>query len=170
MLKLITYPNKILQETLPEFDFDSPIMDPYLLEEEMIKVMVNSNGIGLSGNQVGINARVFVMQTQNLPEIYTPFALFNPELIGSSEELELGSEGCLSFPDLAFKIKRPKYIITKFFDRNNKERIIEFEGIDARCFLHELDHLNGICFTEKVSKLKLSMSAKKQRKNNGRTK
>lgn len=169
-MKLITYPNKILQETLPEFNFGNPIMDPYLLEEEMIKLMIESRGIGLSANQVGINARVFVMQTQNLPEVYTPFALFNPELIGSSEETDLDNEGCLSFPNLTFKIKRPKYIITKFFDRDNKERIIEFEGIDARCFLHELDHLNGICFTEKVSKLKLSMSVKKQRKNNGRTK
>jgi|688.fasta_scaffold63512_2 peptide deformylase len=170
MLKLITYPDNILDTALPDFDFDNPIIDPLALEEEMVKIMIESNGIGLAANQVGVNARVFTMQTQNLKEVFTPFALFNPKVITVSPDSELGEEGCLSFPNMFLMVKRPEHVIVEFLDRNNNKHIIRLDGIDARCFLHELDHLNGVCFTEHVSKLKLQMAIKKQRKLNGRTK
>jgi peptide deformylase len=170
MLKLITYPNDILNKSLPDFDFNNPVMNPYDLEYQMIILMDQSNGIGLAANQVGVEARVFVMKTQKIEEIYTPFALFNPSIIEVGTEEDLDEEGCLSFPDLWIKVKRPSYVVAEFFDRDNNKRIIKFEGIDARCFLHELDHLNGTCFIEKVSKMKLDLAIKKQRKTNGRTK
>lgn len=170
MLKLLYHPNDILDKTLPDFDFNNPIMDPFELEEQMIQIMVQNNGLGLSANQVGLETRVFVMSTSNLKDVYTPFALFNPKIIATSPEEELDDEGCLSFPSLFFKIKRPSNIVIEFFDRTNKKCIIRLDGIDARCFLHELDHLNGICFTSKISKLKLDLALKKQRKYNGRTK
>jgi peptide deformylase len=110
------------------------------------------------------------MQTQNLKEVFTPFALFNPKVITVSPDSELGEEGCLSFPNMFLMVKRPEHVIVEFLDRNNNKHIIRLDGIDARCFLHELDHLNGVCFTEHVSKLKLQMAIKKQRKLNGRTK
>lgn len=169
MLSLIHYPDQILDKNLDEFNFDNPIMDPFLLEESMIILMDKENGLGLSANQVGLNARVFVMQTSNLPDVNTPFAVFNPRIIDISQEMELGEEGCLSFPGLFFKVLRPKNIVVEFLDRNNLKRIIELTGIDARCFMHELDHLNGICFIDRISKLKLNLALKKQRKNNGRT-
>lgn len=167
MLKLITHPNKILQEKLTDFDFQNSVMDPRQLEENMIQIMLASQGIGLAANQVGINARVFVMKPHNLKDIYTPFALFNPTIVAEDTEEILGDEGCLSFPGIYFKIKRPMHVIAEFFDRDSNKCIIRLDGIDARCFLHELDHLNGICFTEKVSKLKLAMALKKQRKRYG---
>lgn len=170
MLNLVTYPNDILNKSLPDFDFSNPIMNPYELEEQMVILMDKSNGIGLAANQVGIEARVFVMKTENIDGLYTPFALFNPSIIEISSEEDLGEEGCLSFPDLWIKVKRPIHVVAEFFDRDNNKRIIKFEGIDARCFLHELDHLNGTCFIEKVSKMKLDLALKKQRKLNGRTK
>lgn len=168
-MKLKLHPEDILKKTVPEFDFNNPIIDPKQLEEQMIELMIKSNGIGLSANQVGLEARVFVMVTQNLKEVYTPFAVFNPKILEYSEEKELGEEGCLSFPGLFFKLKRPYKILVEFFDRDNNKHIIELEGIDSRCFQHELDHLNGICFTEKISKLKLDLALKKLRKQNGRT-
>jgi peptide deformylase len=168
-MKLITSPDNFLQKTLPDFDFDNPIVDPSNLEEEMIVLMAEENGIGLSANQVGIDARVFVMFPRNIPEIHTPFALFNPRVLDVSLELEDDEEGCLSFPGLFFKVKRPKSIVVEFLDRARKSYILRLEGIDARCFLHELDHLNGICFTDRISKLKLDLALKKQRKKNGRT-
>ena len=79
-------------------------------------------------------------------------------------------EGCLSFPDLWLKVKRPKSITAEYFDRNGNKCIIELTGIDAKCFQHELDHLDGVCFTSKISPLKLALAIKKQRKHNGRTK
>ena len=87
-----------------------------------------------------------------------------------NNEKELGEEGCLSFPDLWLKVERSKSLIAKYLDNTGQERIIQLEGLDARCFLHELDHLDGVCFTDGLSPLKLAMAIKKQRKLNGRTK
>lgn len=170
MLKLLTHPNPKLQEQLPEFDFDNPIVDPYVLEEEMVKLMYNANGIGLAASQVGINARVFTIMTRNLDGVTEPFAVFNPKIIAASDEIEDGEEGCLSFPGLFFNVKRPIHVVVEFLDRNKNPVIIRLDGIDARCFQHELEHLNGICFTSKISAVKLAMAVKKQRKQNGRTK
>jgi len=170
MLELVKFPNSILSETLPDYSFENPIMDPLDLEKEMILLMAKENGRGLSANQVGIRARVMVIKTVNLAGALTPFALFNPILLETDNELVQDYEGCLSFPDLFLSIKRPKNAVIQFLDRNKKEYIIELNGVDARCFLHELDHLNGICFTNGISKLKLDMALKRKRKLNGRTK
>lgn len=170
MLKLLTYPDNFLKSTLEDFNFNNPIVDPKELEEQMIQTMIAENGIGLAASQVGINARVFVIKTQQLNGVHTPFAVFNPKIIALDPEETAGDEGCLSFPNLFFKVKRPEHVVAEFFDRDGNKCIIRFDGIDARCFLHELDHLNGICFIDKVSKLKLDMALKKQRKLNGRTK
>lgn len=168
MIKLVKSPNPILQEPLPAFDFNDPIINPYELEEAMINLMIEENGRGLAANQVGVRARVFVIRTENLPGVVTPFALFNPEVISADIEQVQDYEGCLSFPNLFLPVKRSKNLVAKFLDRDNKEFIISFQDIDARCFLHELDHLNGVCFTDGMSKLKLDLAIKRQRKLNGR--
>lgn len=149
------------------FDFDK---NPEELEKDLIETMMSNNGRGLAANQVGILKRVFAIKLENHPNITEPFAVFNPSIIRISEGQELGQEGCLSFPNLWLEVKRPSTIEARYFDKLGKECTIELSDIDARCFLHELDHLNGICFTEKVSKLKLDLGLKRQRKINGRTK
>jgi len=168
MLELVKYPDKILQEHLPDYDFENPTIDSYSLEEQMIQLMISENGRGLAANQVGIRARVFVMRPEQLEGVVTAFALFNPILLGSDEEQIQDYEGCLSFPNLFLPVTRPKNVVVQFLDRDKKEHIIELKGIDARCFLHELDHLNGVCFTDGMSKLKLNLATKRQRKLNGR--
>jgi len=170
MLKLITYPNEILDNSMPDFNFDDPIMDPRELEELMVKLMYAENGIGLAAPQCGVNARVFTMYTRNLTGVTEPFAVFNPKILAVSDEQIQDYEGCLSFPNLMLPIKRPENVVAEFLDRDKNTCIIRFDGIDARCFLHEYDHLEGVCFTSKVSKLKLDLAIKKQRKRNGRTK
>ncbi len=167
-MNLITFPNDILKRSMPDFDFNSNI-NPEHLEEDMIDLMQKSRGIGLSANQVGIEARVFVMKPQELDD-KRAFALFNPILLEHSDEENVDEEGCLSFPNLYLQVKRPEKIKVQYVDKHQNICIIELTGIDARCFLHELDHLNGVCFTDKVSQLKLNMALKKQRKKNGRTK
>ena len=172
MLKLHLHPEPILNKVMPDFDWDNPVMDPRDLEEHMVKLMYAENGIGLAAPQVGIEARVFVIYTRNLQGVTEPFAVFNPKILAVSEEVEQGEEGCLSFPGLFFQVKRPYHVVAEFFDRDKNSCIIRFDGIDARCFLHEYDHLEGVCFTSKVSKLKLDLAVKKQKKrmSNGRTK
>ena len=155
---------------MPDFDFDNPVIDPKTLEEEMVNLMVAENGIGLAAPQVGVETRVFVITTRYLQGVKYPFAVFNPQVVAVSEELQSDNEGCLSFPNLFFHVKRPQKILVEFFDREKNKFTITLEGIDARCFLHELDHLDGICFTDRISKFKLDRAIQQQRKRNGRTK
>jgi peptide deformylase len=162
MLKILTYPNKILDEQVPEFDFENPIMDPKELEKEMLAAMFASNGIGLAAPQVGIKTRVFVMGHALMPD--NSFALFNPEVVNSSTELREVDEGCLSFPNIFAKIKRPSWIEVKYKTSNGEEQINRFEGYDCVCFLHELDHLDGIVFKDRLSSLKWALSVKKSKK------
>ena len=165
-MQLIKHPNKVLKEVAIEWNFEVDTNAPEL-EIDMVKLMIDSNGIGLAANQVGLLKRVFAIHLQN----QVPFCMFNPRvLISSNEQVEDSEEGCLSFPGLFLKVKRFKSITAEYFDRQGKKCIIELEGIDARCFLHELDHLDGVCFTDKLSPLKLAMAIKKQRKLNGRAK
>jgi peptide deformylase len=99
--------------------------------------------------------------------------MFNPKVISVNENLQANEEGCLSFPNLWLDVKRPVSIESEYFDRDGNKCIITLKGIDARCFLHELDHLNGIVFTQKVTPMAVLLAQKKQlnkRKRNGRTK
>jgi peptide deformylase len=160
-MHLIKSPNPWLERKVKEFNFDN--LDAISVSSEMIELMDNAGGIGLSANQVGLDAQIFVMKP-HLLENKEPFALINPELESVTVNYEEMPEGCLSHPDLFLKVKRPKGVIAKYLDINAKECKIELYDIDARCFLHEFDHLQGIEFTDRVSRLKLDMAKKKQRK------
>jgi peptide deformylase len=160
-MHLIKSPNPWLEKKVKEFDFNK--LDAISISNEMIELMDTAGGIGLSANQVGLDAQIFVMKP-HLLENKEPFALINPELESVTVNYEEMPEGCLSHPDLFLKVKRPKGVIAKYLDINAKECKIELYDIDARCFLHEFDHLQGIEFTDRVSRLKLDMAKKKQRK------
>ena len=169
MLKLIISPDPVLTQSAIDWNFEID-GNAVELEQQMLAVMVNQqHAIGLAANQVGILKRVFTIQLQNHPSITEPFAMFNPAIISVNENLILSQEGCISFPNLWLEVKRPESIVSEYFDKLGNKCIIELSGIDARCFLHELDHLNGICFTDKVSQLRLALARKKQqkRKHNG---
>lgn len=163
-MKLIDSDDPILkQQTLP-WDFENHI-NAAEIEREMLDLMKASGGIGLAANQVGLDRSVFVMQLKDGREL----GFFNPTILTAEGE-QLSEEGCLSFPNLFLTIKRYKKITAMFLDNSGKRCIIELEDIDAKCFQHELDHLNGVCFTDGISKLKLERALAKQRKLNGRTK
>jgi len=171
-MQLLESPDSWLDKTVKPFNFDE--LDAVQLSGEMAKIMMDKQGIGLAANQVGVDAQIFVMRPLLHPEVTKPFAIINPKILEVSEETHTGPEGCLSHPGLVLKVKRPVKLVAQFLDIDAKECILEFSGIDARCFLHEYDHLNGIEFTDRVSKLKLDMAKKKLNKqkrkvNNGWT-
>lgn len=134
------------------------------LEKEMIKFMLAEGGLGLAANQIGIPKRVFVMGSEADPRFPKPFALFNPEILETSSDEILDTEGCLSFPGVWLSIKRPAWVKVRYFDSTGKEHTETYDGYISKCFQHELDHLNGVCFVDKVSKLKLQLALKKKRK------
>lgn len=159
MLNIIKFPDTILRQRMPEFDFNNPIMDPVELEKNMIQVMLASDGIGLAANQVGIETRVFVMGHRDNPEAAQAF--FNPVVTANTVEMADIEEGCLSFPGIYVKIKRPTKIKARWQNSQGEFEEGEFDGYNCKCFLHEYDHLEGIVFQDRVSTLKWAMAVKK---------
>lgn len=163
MLKLHLENDPVLKEQAVNWVFGID-KDPAQLEADMISLMLQCNGRGLAANQVGITKRVFVIHLSGKTD---PIAMFNPSVVKQDTKFAIEQEGCLSFPDLWLSLERPQAIEAEYLDNAGNKRIIELTGIDARCFLHELDHLNGITFDTKTSQLKLARAIKKQRKRNG---
>ncbi len=118
-----------------------------LLIGDMLDTMYDANGVGLAAPQVGVLKRICVVDVS--PEGDEPIVLINPVLLESSGE-QTGSEGCLSIPGKCGEVTRPNYVKVKAFDENMQERILEGEGLKARAFLHEMDHLDGHLYSEKV--------------------
>jgi len=139
--------------------------DAERLESDMINFMLTMNGIGLAANQVNLNKRVFVMGSKNIQGFPQPFALFNPKILEYSREQILDKEGCLSYPGLFLMVKRPKWIVAEYQDSKGNVNEIKVDGYLSKCFQHEYDHLDGICFVDRVSQLKLNLAMKKLGKN-----
>jgi peptide deformylase len=159
--KLGPHETLIQSSTAWDFSIDE---NSQALEKAMIDFMLEAKGIGLAANQIGLTKRVFVMGSHNIKGFPEPFALFNPRILERSTEEVLDDEGCLSYPGLFLKVKRPAWVIAEY--QNSKGDVIEarFEGYLAKCFQHELDHLDGICFVDRVSQMKLQLAMKKLKK------
>lgn len=155
-MKLIKAPDEFLEKQVKEFDFNT--MDAEKISAEMFEVMQKYKGVGLAANQVGLDAQIFIMGEEK------PMTIINPVITEvSTNQVEM-TEGCLSFPGLFMNVKRPDTVGVKYLDTQQKECIIKLEGFHARVFLHEYDHLQGITFDQRVSKMRLDMAKKKQKK------
>ena len=159
-MNLVYYPDPFLDKQVKEVDLENPGFDPKELKEQMIDVMLANNGIGLSANQVGLDAQVFVMGDS----IENSTICINPTVLQYTSETILDVEGCLSFPNIFVKVKRPKEILAKWYNENLEEQVVKIEGYSAKCYLHEWDHLQGVTFKDRVSKMKWDMATKKARK------
>ncbi len=112
--------------------------------EEMFVVMKTHNGMGLAAPQVGIMKRFFIMSHDG-----QDYVICNPKLISANARSESGVEGCLSFPGVRVRVERPESAKIRYTTPGGIKRTRTFRDVLARCFLHELDHLNGIVFTER---------------------
>lgn len=157
-MKLIDSYNPILkQQTLP-VDINT-VPELTNVFEEMHEVMEKNNGIGLAAPQVGLNLNAFVMNCGGNKR-----TCINPQVISVSDDMETEEEGCLSFPKLRLPVNRPFSVIATWIDEIGYEHTETLMGIEARCFLHELDHCYGICFTDRVGKVTLHLAKKKARR------
>lgn len=126
--------------------------------------MNSQMALGLAANQIGISYRVIAMNIQNGVFAGQQLVLVNPEISKLSEEFWEHREGCLSFPRVDLTITRPKYVYARWRDIEGGEHSTVFGELDAKCFLHEVDHLDGKVFKDYVSDLKFMMAAKKAKK------
>ena len=152
--------NVTLDQKLDDVNLEDPGFDPVELKEQMTKVMIESGGIGLTASQVGLTHNVFVMGDS----LTNSTLHINPTVLQYTEEKVLELEGCLSFPNIFVKIPRPKEILAEWYDENLEKQTVKIEGYSAKCYLHELDHLLGITFKDRASKLKWNMATKKAKK------
>lgn len=148
----------LLKMQMPEFDdFGSDKLIATIKALKLTRKLYG--GLGLSANQCGIPIRAFVIGTEDFD-----FVCINPKVIAVSSEMSKDKEGCLSYPGMYMSVARPSWAVVEFQDEYGKKNEMKLDGVTARCFLHETDHLNGIRFTEIVGKTTLQMARKKQLK------
>lgn len=130
-----------------------------VLVDKMTAAMIEKNGLGLAASQIGVAKRLFILNVEN-----TIVCCFNPEIVEQSGDTVVDYEGCLSFPDLWLKVDRSTSVVGRYLDIDGELVERKFEGVLARCFLHELDHVNGVVFVEKVGQVSLAMAQKRRTK------
>ena len=165
-MKLVEETDSILYKGCDPFDFNEPIIDPYELVDELHKIRKEGKGVGLAAPQVGLATQVLVIgmgdfKTEGVSDYDQCF--FNPVITRFSEETELMIEGCLSYPDLVMKVKRPKDIEVTWYSEEGSEVSQSFGGMTSRILQHEIDHLDGITFIKRADRYHLH-KAQKDRK------
>lgn len=133
------------------------------ITEDMVETMYDASGLGLAANQIGLSSNLFVIDVGIVQEKRDPVVIINPVITASEDEV-MGEEGCLSIPDIFAEIKRAQHVEVKGYDLNGNEVRYEAEGILARAFQHEMDHLQGGLFWDDLSKVKRDMLKRKFKK------
>lgn len=162
-MQLVCESSKLLKTPCENINFDSPQIDLDETIASMKKVMKDNDGVGLAASQVGLLYNLFIMENDGK---FT--ACINPEIFTWSDETIFYEEGCLSFPNLRLKIKRSELITCKWHGVDGREYQDRLHKLNSRIFQHECDHLQGITFRDRASKLKLKMAEKKRTKHYGR--
>ena len=121
------------------------------LAKDMLITMYSSKGIGLAAPQVGIQKRLLVIDLNFEDPNSPPMVFINPEIISSSASLDTYEEGCLSIPGVYLNVLRPSSIKLSYRDEMGRPKKMNADGLMARCIQHEIDHLNGVCFVDKVT-------------------
>lgn len=149
----------LLHQVMPEYKGPFPNAVLTKLAKQLSMTRKLYGGIGLSANQCNVAERMFVIGTDDFEMV-----CINPKVVGVSEDEAFDKEGCLSFPGLSMRVKRPFTIMVEYQDLDGKVVQQTLDGITARCYLHELDHMNGVMFTDRVGKTALMMAKEKQKK------
>jgi peptide deformylase len=150
LLPIKIYGEEILRQTATDVEnIDGELVG---FMDSLVQTLKNANGLGLAANQVGLAKRIYAVDMSYFDVVKAPLVLINPvvqELSGSSK----AEEGCLSFPGLYFEVERAEKAVISGLDKNGKEIIVEGTGLVARVLLHELDHLNGKLYIDRLSSL-----------------
>lgn len=161
---LVDCKDPILKEATPTFDFQNPPTDPIELAHDLAQTLIQHSGIGLAAPQIGLPYRAFAMMGEKI------IVCFNPKIVDTSTEQLYLEEGCLSYPEFILKVKRPKKIKVRYTEPNGNIETKVFDGMTARVFQHELDHLDGIVYTSRANKIHLEQARKAKKKLQRKTK
>ena len=160
--EIVLMGDPVLRREAEEVDsFDDDLRE---LVEDMWQTMYHADGIGLAAPQIGVSRRVTVIDLRREDEPEARVALVNPRVVWVSKESEKAPEGCLSIPGMEEVVTRPWSIRVEGFDPDGNEVHIEADELFARALQHEIDHLDGILFPDRISALKRRMLMKKWKK------
>lgn len=155
------WPDQILLTPCNTWNHAQPPIDSLQLNQDLLDTLNATNAIGLAANQIGICYRVLIIRSAEYSEHIT---MYNPIVIEASTTQWIHAEGCLSFPDIELTISRPMTITVNWQDETGNLHTRSFKEIDAKCILHEIDHLDGLVFKQYVSNLKFLQAQKKAKK------
>ena len=148
-LKIHTLGNQVLREPARRVSkVDESIRE---LVRDMLRSMYSAKGIGLAAPQVGIHKQILVIDLDLENATNPPLILINPEIVTSSSSLETYEEGCLSIPEVYMDVIRPAAIKVSYRDEMGRPKKMNADGLMGRCIQHEIDHLNGVLFVDRVS-------------------
>jgi peptide deformylase len=151
MLRIRIIGDDVLREKATKItEFDDDLKN---LADEMIETMHDNDGIGLAAPQVGISKRLLVTDISEIDPEYGPMAFVNPEIIDSQDDVTM-EEGCLSIPDIRESVTRPREITLRYQTVEGEEKTEKFDDWMARVIQHEIDHLEGVLFTDYLSPVK----------------
>lgn len=163
ILPLVSQYDKILREPTKPVDFETmPGNEIAYMAMSLMESCNFHHGLGLSANQVGLPYRMCAINMLGQDKIW---CLINPVVLERSETKSKFKEGCLSFPGLFLDIGRPESVTVEFQAINGEKLVQEFDGLTATCVQHEIDHLDGVVYTDLVSKVKLDMAKRKVKTN-----
>jgi peptide deformylase len=161
ILPLVDFYDPILRTPTKLWDFDAKTaQETQLIAYSMMETLAKYKGLALSANQVGLPYRMFAMNTGDKIWLF-----FNPQIIEQGKNPSPYTEGCLSYPGLYLKLNRPDHVKMRFQAMNGEYIEKEFDGLTAVCVQHEIDHLDGIVYTSRVSPIKLEQAKRKVKKN-----
>ena len=163
-LKVYEYPHPVLKQKAEKVAKVDDEIRSFL--DDMLETMYDAVGVGLAAPQVGVSKRIVVIDVAHPDEEEerNPIYLVNPEIIWHSDEESCQYEGCLSVPDQSAEVNRYKQVRVQYLDYNGKECEIMAEGLLAIALQHEIDHLDGILYIDRISRLKRQMLLKKLQK------
>ena len=162
ILEILTYPHKFLRKTTqPVETVDDDIQK---IIEDMAETMYDAPGTGLAATQVGIDKRIIIYDVAPMDEKPQLQVLINPEILEMEGSTVSENEGCLSVPDYRADVKRAAFVKAKGLDRNGNPVTIETDDFLAVVLQHEIDHLNGILFIDRISSLKRELYKRRVRK------
>jgi peptide deformylase len=165
ILPIKKWPDPVLIKPCQPWNFNNPPLGlQRAIEQDLIDTMLSENALGLAANQVGVCYRVIAMNVQTGEYAGQQIVMFNPTVDKQADELWEATEGCLSFPRVELTIARPKYVYACWYDITGKLHSTVFNTIDAKCILHEIDHLDGRVFKDYVSDLKYQTALRKSRR------
>lgn len=154
-MPIIRYGEPVLETPAKDVEeIDEKIRE---LVANMLDTMYAADGIGLAANQVGVPKRVAVIDPSLGEDLDEVIVLINPEIVESAEEEESETEGCLSFPEIQFEVSRSVKVSVKAINLEGEEVVHDVEGMMARVFQHEIDHLNGVLFIDYLKGLAKEM-------------